>query len=601
MRKVKSYILCFAVFSTAMFFTRCTFENDIVKIQETMEQFKVYVTTPNFETVVHFEFVDAKTNKPISESAVLVTVTGKDADKVYDNIGSKQKSYSSYRGILDLVIDPHMIDTSSLKVNPIEFEVSTSSKDYDIETKSVKFYDSKTQKVTISLINKKNPPVGIVYAAKKVDAISTQNGGLTNSIEVDLNNSIQNVNRNNQSNVSNINSESEIFNCKLEFSKGLKFKDIDNNYKSLAFDIRYKNFPEDGLTGATDINTINSKCFLTYGDLKLSITAVYSDGSQKLVNEISEGKITIKRLLPNNFINPETMLQVKANDKIGRITSISGADIELIDTVVTRVDDNRLLIQGDLGKYPSSLHRWVKSIPTSSQPSKIKVIFNFDDKNFSTLDEGYFDFNINNSNTSNTPLVFYSGSSIYGSRWKSIEKTIPVALPTGSGKLQLPTNHKLLKFTPDNITIDNMSEEKTYIVTVASSSNYDVKINLDLEVSSENVNNMVIKPTSTIYYYDNTYDINTSLKLVNGKASMLVMVNQVYNLWASLGNESATGSLKVELESPTSYKVSFTPQMSSIAVHSISVPKTDSKEINLKYQLTVSEEAYGKLQLVARK
>ncbi len=150
------------------------------------------------------------------------------------------------------------------------------------------------------------------------------------------------------------------------------------------------------------------------------------------------------------------------------------------------------------------------------------------------------------------------------------------------------------KFFPDTFSLDNACENKTYTVNIKKDpSNAEwVSLNIDIELASKS-KNLMIKPSTNIYYYSSV--INSSIRVVNGKASFYVKKGIDYFLQVPYGSSGASGLLKVEDDTPTTYKVTFTPQMNANSNNKsevIFVPKIDNKEITIKYRVVIPDNLF---------
>jgi hypothetical protein len=289
------------------------------------------------------------------------------------------------------------------------------------------------------------------------------------------------------------------------------------------------------------------------------------------------------------------MKPFKEKDKVSRLM-ILGSFKKEIDEV--KKIDGKLVLVGKLSDYTYSTQIWGKIIPACSETSKNRIVFNFDQDNIrirnqrGTLDYSFY--------TSKDNYFIFRGSTPWGG-WGMITQDINGFLPEGGAKVTFNSNN-MLKFTPDTLIINSLCEMKTYNVGVesnlASSNQKWITLNLDLKLVSKSNKNLVIKPSIKVYLRLKENSAGTDVFFVNGKASCLVMENVDYVLLASFGNTRARGSLKIENDSPTTFKVSFTPQLSynSVGVaQTITVPKTSENELTLNYQFEISDEVLNQL------
>lgn len=587
MKTFKLLLFSLAVLSTALFFSRCSLNEDIAKITDSLDSLQIIVGTPEFNTGVHIEFVDARTEEIIEKSDVSVTVSGKDAGMVYNNIGSKQESYKSNWGVLDLVIDPHKTDSASLLANPIQFEVTALLAGYSSETLPVTIYDTSIQTMRIPLINISNPPDGVAFIEKEVAVNTSVDGSLSDDVVIEFSGLGQRIvkkmkGQNSSSNVTPI----------LILPKGIKFKYINEPIKSLNVNAQIINFPENGMITYPNkwlVDLFNggyrAGYMNAYSSVSLKIEATTTNNQKRTVSATYNGFLTLQLILPNNYIDPLTMLPVKENDVIDRF-SFKGS--KFVKDPIKKIN-GKFVVESLLDESNLYLPLYYgKALSACTQSSKSSIVFDFDIDNIRKNGQGTLDYGII---TTKENKYISRGSTSIG-YWKIIEKQLGT-LTEGSAKVVFNGKGKL-KFTPDTLRINSMCENKKYYVGVESATaNSDrnwIKLNLDLSVKSESNNNYIIKPSMTLYY--GTLDFS-AVNLKNGKASFTVMEGSVYNLRAALGNTKAQGNFKIEYDSPSTYKVIYTQQLSYNSTAkpvTIIVPKTNSNEVTLKYEFLVSDD-----------
>jgi hypothetical protein len=121
--------------------------------------------------------VDAATNLPIEDKDVKVTISGKDAASMYNNMGKQMSEYTSKWGMLDLVVDPHKTNGSNLSSNPLEFIVTPKLDGYVGDPQKAILLNSGTNTVTISMINLSAPPAGYYNSMSNVFVGKTNSNG----------------------------------------------------------------------------------------------------------------------------------------------------------------------------------------------------------------------------------------------------------------------------------------------------------------------------------------------------------------------------------------------------------------------------------------
>lgn len=599
MKTFKLLLFYFAVMSTVMFFARCSLNDDLAKITSSLDSLQVMVGTPQFNTSVHLEFIDAKTNEPISDKNVLVSIEGRDAAFVYNNLGSKQASYTSFWGMLDLIIDPHKADPISMSTNPIEFQITSTLDGYVSATNTVFISQEGNQTVTIPMINLNNPPDGFFIAEKEISVTVNEDGSLSEDVVVDFS-------ATGPTGMKKVKGESASENIVpvLTIPKGAKFwgqsptgsEGIINKYTSLKVKVEKVNFPTDGAFKPYSFRYAYTGYFLEYGSTRFTIMAIVPTVSAPpltydvlwTVQKVLTGNLGITLFLPQNFINPETNAIIKENDIISRVIFAYGETSILKEKqeVVKKIN-GKLAITSEFNPGSYGFHwsqSWGYLIPTCGHTGPKFTITSDPDitesVNFSVqvfhnkrkIPKGW-------GQLGSDPNVFQQVSFI------QLPSTLVDVVFSAKGPF---------KFFPDTFSLDNPCENKIYTVNIKKDpSNTEwVSLNLDIELASES-KNLVIKPSTNIYYYSSV--INSSIRVVNGKASFYVNKGIDYFLQVPYGSSGASGLLKVEDDTPTTYKVTFTPQMNANSNNKsevIFVPKTDNNEITIKYRVVIPDNLF---------
>jgi hypothetical protein len=586
MKKIKSVFIYSAIISAVVGFSKCSFREDINEVKESLKDFTVYLTTPNLSTGVHLEFVDARTNEILENKDVKVIVSGKDASHIYNNIGSKQESYTSNWGVLDLVIDPHKADSIGLSTNPIQFEVTASLQGYVSETQPVSIYDISMQTIRIPLININNPPEGVAFTQTEIAISTTEDGSISDDMVVELSGNSQGIAQRMKGQAASPN----VF-PSLVIPKGIKLYSGNQPLKSLSVTAQIVNFPENGKITFPDQRLArfdHQGYMFRFGSIKLTIKATQQNGQTIEVSRTDNGFLTLQLALPNNYIDPLTMMPIKENDIIERFNFDT---FKLTKDPVKKIN-GKFVVESLLGRYPTQPQQYGKMLPSCSNGAKSSIIFDFDVDNIRKIGQGSFVYQI--ITTKENKIIAQSNTS-YGF-WELIESKFQVPLTEGSAKVVFFSNGKL-KFTPDTLLISNMCEDRKYFVGVesatANSGKNWINLNLDISIMSETNNNYVIKPSIILYYGQQSESYPLNLK--NGKASFTILEGSQYYIRAALGNSRAEGLFKIETDSPTTYKVTFTKQLTSTTGNPVTiiVPKTENNEVTLKYDIPVSDNLLG--------
>ena len=569
-----------ALLSTILLLTNCTFKDDINELKDTIDDFTVYLTTPEFNTGVHFEFVDARTNEIIDDKDVTVTVSGQDAALLYNNIGSKQESYTSNWGTLDLIVDPHKADSASLATKPIQFAVTASLEGYSSKTQPVSISNTSIQTVRVLLANKNNPPEGVLFIETEVAVTTTADGKLTEDITIEVGGeAAQTMEQRLKGIVPPIYILTIPGGTSFTYSTGPITDLITHIRASVELDLTPPSeyispsipyfLPPVGDQGYFDPwSSINLSLFAKFKDQEIAATLLSNDMSRFYLN------------LPT--INPSTGNNFFADEIIQRLNTRNNTIRQ--DTV--RNVDNRLVIISNTNDLLNKSIAYGRMLAACSEEKPI-ILFEFPDP--ATTGSGNITSRIFSSESNK---VIAELNTPYSNRPFSTQ-TVNVPLPIGNGSATFKSTGNL-KFTPETIVIDNFCEKKVYNVKVESvtppaGSDW-INLNIDVSVTAESNSNFVIKPTLRLYYGTSRF---TAVDLKNGKASLQISEGTEYKIRGAIGNTKAQGRFKVESDGPTSYKLTFTEQLTSGgsgAPMTLSVPKTANNEVTLKYVFPVSDD-----------
>ena len=193
MKSLKKPLVYVVLALVPMLFSKCTLSDDFAKLKSSSDSVRIFISTPVFKTKAHVEFVDAKTREIISGSNISLSLSGTDAASIYNNIGQKFDKYTSTFGMIDLVVDPHKVDTSAMKINPLRFDVSTGASGYVSTVKSIEISSANTNNVVVPLIKLSNLPEGINVVTNTNMTSSTSNGTVGQTATESLNAGKQNV------------------------------------------------------------------------------------------------------------------------------------------------------------------------------------------------------------------------------------------------------------------------------------------------------------------------------------------------------------------------------------------------------------------------
>jgi hypothetical protein len=119
-----------------------------------------------------------------------------------------------------------------------------------------------------------------------------------------------------------------------------------------------------------------------------------------------------------------------------------------------------------------------------------------------------------------------------------------------------------------------------------------------MSLRSETNTQLVVKPNGQIYLNNYAPNRNINYTVSQGKATLSVKKGVLYYISATVGSASGQGKLKVDGDSPTTYKVSFTSKINFGAntppPSEMTVPITADKTISLNYEAFVPDDVFKK-------
>jgi hypothetical protein len=159
---------------------------------------------------------------------------------------------------------------------------------------------------------------------------------------------------------------------------------------------------------------------------------------------------------------------------------------------------------------------------------------------------------------------------------------------------------KIYQFIPESIDVSGC-DRKSYTVTIKETMNPAIEyitVNLIMSLRSETNTQLVVKPNGQIYLNNYAPNRNINYTVSQGKATLSVKKGVLYYISATVGSASGQGKLKVDGDSPTTYKVSFTSKINFGAntppPSEMTVPITADKTISLNYEAFVPDDVFKK-------
>lgn len=568
MKKVRNSIPVFLVIFTSLFFSRCTIGDDIQQLKNTVDSLQIAVGTPVFDTQVHLEFVDAKTQAYLSNKSVFVTISGKDANLVFNNLGEKKTSYEAKLSFMDLILDPNQINADKMKDTPVEFDVTVKSAGYANVTKKVYFNSASKQKVTIPLISLTNAPDGVQVDVKANFSTTGSDGKTTQTSTINLPSGKQSV----------------------EIPAGVVIKDKDGKVVTGAISSQVIFVDPTSPTAQSAIpggSSVQAK--LKDGstsNVELASAGMFFinlKAGDKDVKTFEGGGIKLKIVIPSTYVNPNTGVKVKANDLIDMWSIDEGTGKWNYErSCVIHSVNGELVVEETI----THLSGWNLAYATNSCPNGPKFVFKGDIskvdvkliaafassqsvKEF-TVDTTSPDYQLHNvpQNQAAT-FTFVSASTNFG------EKYI---------------------FTPSSVNMSNMCDSKSYDITIskAPAANETVTINLSIMATSTSQKNLAVALNTVLILSEDNVNAQKQIELINSATSFVVELNKSYTISLGLGTISGEGKLKVVTQG-NNYVVTFTPVKvgSTVPVPiTFTEPKTDAKTVNINYSVVITDKIF---------
>lgn len=585
MKNFKKTMLYFAVIIPAIFFSRCTLTEDISSLKKSVDSLQIIVGTPKFNTNVHIEFVDAKTGQFIKSSDVNVVVSGKDASSIYNNIGQKKSGYTSKMGFVDLIVDPHKVDSVAIKTTPVEFAVSA----------SVNGYLSATQKITVDKATRHNIRIKLIKmdaAPEGVSVAVNNNFTTTGASGKTLNSSTQTLNTGKQT---------------VVIPKDVILKDatgapITGTLKSeIVFFDPTSAAAQNAIPGTLSVaatmsngNAQNIK-FISAGMFNVKLTA-----GDKAVKSFDNGGITIKTVLPPSFINPKTRVAVKENDVIEMWSMEEGSGKWIFEKMDTVRKVNGELVLEETVKHLSSWN-WDYWIPSCDNGPKFVFKGSLTSNNLAAnVNAKYKDYGYDESDNKQI-IVSTTGDNSYFQILRPAQSAATFTFTNSAGN---NSSGKELVFTPSSVDVANMCEGKTYEIQVSEKKYVEsVNVNIELSATSTSNKNLVLMPNTWVYYFSTSgttiTDLSTS-QMTNGKSTFSLALDQEYYIGALFGSSWGMGTIKVQNEGTSSYRLTFTPMIDFSTAQtgtpiSYVLPKDATKSVTVKYAGVLSDEIFNSL------
>lgn len=516
--KKKSYL--FLLVLVSLFFSNCT--DDIDKIKNTLT---IAVTTPQINSFVHFEFIDAKTGKYITEKDVTLKVTGTNAGQIYSTLGENKDSYKSLKGMLDLIVDPKF-DMSGLAEKPLEFIVEGSCAGYTPYVSKVRVHENKNIMIQVPMVNLTNLPEGVTWNKKNITTGTTGATQKVETVTLDGGKSI------------------------IEIPKGVILKDAEGKvvkgtvktemlFYNPTHEAALESFP--GGLSVEAVKPDGSTADVTFtsaGLFDINLTA----GTQ--VVKTLEGGVKMTTKLDPTMINPKTGVAIKEGDEIEMWSMDKETMIWKYEkTAKIKNENGELYLQENINHlsywnwdwftnsctYGAKIE-WVGNAPMSTVTIKNKYPFN----RYSESIRTYVD---TKSNYYNFLQFLY--------------------VPSFPATLEFSSLNSNVKFEPAKLIIPNMCDNKTYTVKVMDTRTF-YNINLDMTMTAKSNHQKEIKANAFFYIKPKDAYYWGYAQMTNGILKTSVNVDTEYIIAGYYDRSWGEGTIKVE-DVGEQLKITFTP------------------------------------------
>ena len=624
MKKTNKLMALIALAIIPILFSKCTMTNDLGEIKSSLDSLKIFIGTPQFITQSHLQFVDAATNLPIEDQDVKVSISGRDAALMYNNMGAQLSEYTGKWGLLDLVVDPHKVDTAALRTNPIEFVITPTMAGYVGDPQLVLISNPNTNYVIVPMINLSAPPAGYYNSTNVIVGKTNSNGQISGSTPISL--------APRQFSKGSLSYARQFSKGSLSYIGGvyqLWFLDnttlLDASGNTLVGDISCDLYS--GGSGNLTIRTADNlyrRINKYFGiSIKLYVTPV---GGVKtpVANFGNNGGViyqqNLNTLNTNYYFYDIFGRPYKEGDKIERWQTKSLHDVMegLVTTYnstndVVKRDDNwffgALFLNDTLKNVIDLDFTWGLSQPLTW----VNATFNINGVVTRPAMTSYYGFKLIPYSTNLDGTINYYHS-IMGDRYI----TLDLYNPTGSKQINcyyLTTDGYMYNTpdyfetwaTPYGLTIfpeesfsktpdfssnpAKFTQDITVAEDVATATEL-VTANIDLTIVSQSNSTIGIKPNVNIQV--GVSGSMQSYKLKDGKTSLSLKIGQPYIVHGQFGTASAVGILTVKKDG-TNYVGTFQLTMGSTpgTEQTFTVTDTGDKTIDINYTIPVADDVFN--------
>ncbi len=560
-----------------MLFSRCNINEDLKTLQSAIDSLQIVIGTPEFNTLVKVEFIDATTNRYVSGKTINARVLGKNANDVYSNLGTKETSYTTSHGLLMLVIDPKAVDSVAIKTAPIEFDLAVTADGYLSTTQRVMLYEAKLNTVTIKLTNLTNAPQGVSVSVNNSFAVA----GVTGQTVAPA---IQTMNLGKQT---------------VTVPAGVVLKDASGNpvTGTVKSEIVYydpvSESAQNAFPGGTNVSATlpdgseGQIEFISAGMFSVNLTA-----GGKEVKTFENGGIKLRTVVPPTLINPNTGLPIKVGDRIEMWSKeIESGEWVYEKMATVKLENGELVLEETV----THLSFWNWDFFYNSCTLGTKFIFK-------------------GNLTGHYPYVKVT-SRIANTTFDKIGYT-----HIGDGFLQLyntPSNvaatfkfedagwdaSRTLTFSPATLNVANLCSGQIIEITVTEnipSPPEQITVKLDLAATSATNAQFIIRPNAYVYFKTSTARNWSYFYLWNGKATVDFELGETYEILGYFGNNYGMGTLKIDKLGTSQLRVTMTPTINfstgnQSATISFDVNRPENNIVDIKYNAVLPDNLMNQL------
>jgi hypothetical protein len=564
--------------------SRCTLAEDIEKLKGAIDSLNLVVSTPSFETGIHLEFINGKTKDYVNDAKIEVTVSGQNAAYVYNNLGIKENPFTTGLGLMELVIDPRQVDTTTMKTSPLVVDLTITADGYNPVTQRVRLFSEGMKKYSITMIKLNDAPEGVTVASKTNFISASINGKTLTPSTVTMNSGEQSI----------------------SIAPGVTLKDENGKPVTGAITASVVYFDpvsqeaQDAFPGGLNVSaqmdddSVEEIQFVSAGMFDVRLTA---GGTS--VKSFEDGGITLRTTVPETLINPNTGQPIKENDVIELWSLDEGSGqwkFEKMDTV--RLEKGELILEETVTHL--SMWNWdffwnaCSNGPRFIWRGNLSKEYNYVSVSSKMANTFY---NYNRTVTFNTRANnYFNNLQLY-----NVPRNVATTF-TFSDAGWDPTRQ--LSFNPSTINISNMCNGEVHFidVTEAVSTVENITVNLEVSASSASNQQLIIRPNATMYYRQlSGFTFWNYMYLRNGKTSIVVQLGRDYQLAGSFGNYYGYGNLKVENIGANKLKLTITPTIQFGTGSQTGTPlvmemdKPTNNEITVKYNAELPDNIFNQL------